>query len=53
MRSTPAGWVERRYPNPAARRAADAAIDALPVDATMATYIDVWIAAYRARDGRP
>jgi len=42
-----------RFPSPAARAAADAAIEPLDVGAPMSEYIDVWIAAYRAAGGAP
>lgn len=44
--------VATRFPSAHARAAADLAIDALPVSAPMTTYLDTWIAAYKAAGGR-
>lgn len=40
-----------RFPTAHAREAADKAIDALPATEPMTTYLDTWIAAYRAAGG--
>jgi hypothetical protein len=45
-------WFAKWFPHAAARAAADRAIDALPVTATMATFLDAWVAAYVAAGGR-
>lgn len=44
--------VEQRFPDPKARRAADAAINMIDTHETMKVYIDVWIAAYIAAGGK-
>ena len=45
-------WGRERYPTRAARLAADRATDALdPNTASMAQYIDTWLAAYGAAGG--
>lgn len=48
---SPERSVEERFPHAAARRAADAAIDALPIDAPMHVYIDTWMTTYAKRAG--
>jgi hypothetical protein len=45
-------WILKQFPTPAARKAADAAIDALNEDETMKTYLDAWIAAYIQAGGK-
>lgn len=44
--------VEQVFPDPKARRAADAAIDKLDVHEPMTTWIDTWIAEYVAAGGK-
>jgi hypothetical protein len=46
---TPA--LEKRFPTKRARDHADQAIDALPASLSMSTYMDVWLASYRAAGG--
>jgi hypothetical protein len=43
--------IEARFVTKAARDAEDAAIEKLPVTATMAEYLDTWLAAYRQAGG--
>lgn len=38
--------LEKHYPSPRGRAAADAAIDALPVTEPMSTFLDAWDEAY-------
>jgi hypothetical protein len=45
-------WFRHRFPSAHARYKADKAVDALPNTASMATHVDVWIAAYRAAGGK-
>jgi hypothetical protein len=45
-------WWRDHFPSPDARDAADAAIDALPIDRPMSEFIDTWIRAYLAAGGR-
>lgn len=42
---------EQRYPTQRAREVADRAIDDLPEDAPMTTYIDTWLEAYARAGG--
>ena len=44
--------VEALFPNAAGRKAADDAIDKLPVTASMATYLDLWEAIYFNKVGK-
>ncbi|MFI5297263.1 MAG: hypothetical protein ACHREM_04130 [Polyangiales bacterium] len=44
-------WGRARFVTKVARLAADAATDALSVDAPMSTFLDTWFAAYRAAGG--
>jgi hypothetical protein len=44
-------WLERRFPQKAAREAADAAVDTLGADEPMSAYIDVWLSAYAKAAG--
>lgn len=44
-------YVQRRFPTRAARKAADEAIDPIPVSEPMSTFLDTWIAAYRKAGG--
>jgi hypothetical protein len=43
--------LEQRFPTKVAREKADAAIDALTESEPMTTYIDTWLATYRAAGG--
>ena len=38
--------MRRHFPTLQARKVADEAIDALPVEAPMSTYLDTWITSY-------
>lgn len=44
--------IEQRFPDAAARTVADQAIDKLAETATMAQYIDAWIAEYKRVGGK-
>lgn len=44
--------VEKLFPNAAGRKAADEAIDALPVTLSMADYMMAWEQAYYDRVGK-
>lgn len=44
-------YIQRRFPTKFARTIADQAIDKLDVSEPMTTYLDTWIAAYRAAGG--
>ena len=44
--------LRKRFPTARARWAADKAVDRLDVNASMAVYIDTWVAAYRAAGGK-
>jgi len=43
--------VEKLYPSPAGRAAGDAAVDALPMSATLAEAVDAFDAAYWTTTG--
>jgi len=47
-----AQWMNRHFPDPRAREAADIAIDALSVDEPMHVFLDTWIAAYQTSGGK-
>ena len=44
--------VEKLFPNAAGRKAADEAIDALPVTLTMSAFMEAWETAYFERVGK-
>jgi hypothetical protein len=44
-------WFARHFPTIRARDAADRTIDAMPVSASMADYLDAWLGAYVAAGG--
>lgn len=44
--------LRRRFPSAHARWAADKVVDKLPADAPMTTYLDCWLAAYKAAGGK-
>ena len=44
--------LRKRFPTAQARQMADKAIDHLTADAPMSTYVDLWIASYRAAGGK-
>ena len=44
--------LRRRFPSAHARWTADRTVDELPADAPMSTYVDCWIASYRAAGGK-
>lgn len=52
MKSKKLPSVESLYPSPAGRAAGDAAVDRLPVTATMATYMDAFDEAYWTVTGK-
>lgn len=52
MRPDEARWWRRNFPDGAARDAADSAIDQLPIDLPMSTFIDAWVRAYVAAGGK-
>jgi hypothetical protein len=45
-------WFARHFPTKSARDAADLAIDAIDPREPMTTYLDTWVATYRAAGGR-